>query len=509
MKNYKYVRIQHLYISLSILLLGFIPNTKIMAHSNFQEPALLPQDSITALNKYALSLIYTNPDSALYYANQAYQIALRQNDSLGIANSLTSIAGVNWAEAQYNLSLKTYFDALAKYEVLKDTTGILRCYNNIAEVYKKLKNYSNAKRYLYKAKDLHNLFFLETYPVLNNLNLAELFLKEKNYDSAAHYLKKAKLAPSNQLTLNYFTTINYNYAILNKDTANYDLALTFIEESIRFAKMDNNDRKLAESYNIMAELFFEINQHEKAIPFFKKALKLATELRHEHLELRIHKNLYILDFEKGNTINAITHILKYAELSDKIYTTSISRQSAEFEKVYEFEKIEKENNILQLEQSVNDSIINYQIGFIILSLIALLIAIYFIITINKQRKSLKLALQLLEEKGKLVESQKIELEKQSKTSHALNKELTLLNKNLESRAQEIAREIEIKNKKMNKYAFMNAHKLRAPIASILGLINLFGKNLGFKHEETMIKMLKDSAEKLDNVVHEIKDVIDE
>lgn len=495
------------HISFSIILYAIV---SVWGFNSFsQQPKTISGDSLISLNNYALSLIYTNPDSATYYSNLAYKLAVKQNDSLQIANSLLSLARGNWAAAEYNLSLKTYFDALGKYETLNDTTGILRCYNNIAEVYKKLKNYSNAKIYLYKAKNLHNLFFAERFPVLNYLNLAELFLEEKNYDSASFYLNNAKKAPNNQLTVNYFAAINYNYGILNKDTANYELAITFIEECIRFAKMANNDRRRAEANNILGEILLELNDKKKASIVFNKALLLALKLNHEHLELRIHKNLYNLEFEKGNTINAITHILRYAELRDKIYTTSISRQTAEFEKVYEFEKIEEENSILQLKQSVNDSIIKYQIGFIIISLIALFIAFYFIITINRQRKSLKLALQLLEEKGKLVESQKIELENQSKNTLVLNKELTILNKNLETRAQEIAREMELKNKKMNKYAFMNAHKLRAPIASILGLINLFGKNLGPTDEKLMVNMLKESADKLDNVVHEIKDVIDE
>jgi len=196
-------------------------------------------------------------------------------------------------------------------------------------------------------------------------------------------------------------------------------------------------------------------------------------------------------------------------LKDKIYNLSVSRQAAEFETVYQLEKMEKENNLLQQKQDNSSNIIEYQIAFIIASVAALLIAVYFLLTVNKQRKSLKVAIAELEIKSKLVESQKHKLEKQSKTTEVLNKELTLLNKNLDTRAQEIAREIEVKNKKMNKYAFMNAHKLRAPIASILGLINLFGKDISAGDEEIMIRMLKESASKLDNVVHEIKDVIDE
>jgi len=504
------MNVKHFFILVGLLTALALSNNNVIARSTIQKPkAPISSDSLATLNKYALSLVYTNPDSALFYANEAYRISFGQNDSLEIANSLTSIAAVYWAEAKYNLSLKLYFNALANYEQLEDTTGILRCYNNIGEVYKKLKSYSNTKRYLQKVQDLYPAYFPNKTPVLNYINFAELFLEQKNYDSAAYYLNKAKLAPDKELSINHYATINYNYAILSKDTANYNLANTFIEQSIHFAQIAKNDRKLSEAYNIKGEILIAENIHSQAVEYFEKALALSIQLKHEHLELRIHKNLYLLNFEKGNTINAITHILRYTELKDRIYTSSISRQSAEFETVYELEKIEEQNTVLQLKQAANDSIIKYQIGFIVLALIALVIAVYFVLAINKQRRYLKQALSQLEDKSKVVEKQKLKIEKQSRNTNALNHELTLLNKNLESRAHEIAREIDVKNKKMNKYAFMNAHKLRAPIASIIGLINLFGKNITPEDEATMISMLKESAHNLDNVVHEIKDVIDE
>ena len=504
------MNVKHSLLLFSLVASLTLSNNNVIGGSTTQEPNIsIASDSLTKLNKYALSLIYTNPDSALLYANEAYRISLRQQDSLEIANSLTSIAAVNWAEAKYNLSLKLYFNALASYEDLEDTAGILRCYNNIGEVYKKLKNYSNTKRYLQKSQDLYATYYPSKTPVVNYINFAELILEEKNYDSAAYYLNKAKFAPDNPLDVNNYATINYNYAILTKDTANYDLANTFIEQCIRFAQIAKNNRKLSEAYNIKGEILIAVNKPSKALEYFDRALELSIPLKHEHLELRIHKNLYLLNFEKGNTINAITHILRYTELKDRIYTASISRQSAEFETVYELEKIEEKNTVLQLKQAANDNIIKYQIGFIVLALIALVIAVYFVLAINKQRKFLKQALSQLEDKSKVVEKQKLKIEKQSRNTNALNHELTLLNKNLESRAHEIAREIDVKNKKMNKYAFMNAHKLRAPIASIIGLINLFGKNITAEDEASIITMLKESANNLDNVVHEIKDVIDE
>ena len=469
----------------------------------------LSHDSLMAFNDHALSFIYSNPDTARLLANKAYELSLQQADSIAVARALTVVASVNWAEAKYNVALKLYFEALSKYENQADTTGIIICYNNIGEVYKKLKNRVSAKMYLHKAEKLQSTFSVKKYPVLNYMNIAEIHLDEKAYDSAAYYLEMAKNAPDDMQTMNYLSTINYDYSLLNKDTGNFELAKTFVDQSISFAKSTDNSRRLAESYNLLGEILFETNRLNESKVYFEQAMELALKLHHELLELKVNKNLYKLDLEEGKTINAITHILRYTELNDKIYTISVSRQAAEFETVYELDRIEKENALLQLSQNATRSVIRYQIGFLILALLALAIAIYFILAINKQRRILKEALKLLEDKSQVVEKQKEELEKQAQNTDALNKELTLLNKNLESRAQEIAREIEDKNKKMNKYAFMNAHKLRAPIASILGLINLFGKEITEDDKKAMVRMLKESAQKLDNVVHEIKDVIDE
>lgn len=474
-----------------------------------QEKSNISSDSIVSLSREAFFYIYKDIEKSEELANLAYDQALASADSFALAHTLNTLGSINWAEARYNLALKLYFESLSKYEALGDSLGILISLNNIGEVYKRLKNITNAKSYLFKAADIYKVIRPTSYPILNYLNLAEIYIEESKYDSASYYLAMVKNAPEDQLSENYLATINFDYALLNKDTSNYDLAKTFVDQSISFAKSIKNDRRLAESYNLLGEILLETNYRKEAEKNFELALGLAVKLHHELLELKINQNLYKLDLEEGKTINAITHILRYTELNDKIYTISVARQAAEFETVYELDRIEKENALLQLSQNANKSIIRYQVGFLTLALLALAVAIYFILAINKQRRSLKETLGLLEEKSQMIEKQKEELEKQAKNTEALNQELKLLNKNLESRAQEIAHEIEDKNKRMNKYAFMNAHKLRAPLASILGLINLFGKNISAEDEKKMVKMLKDSAHKLDNVVHEIRDVIDE
>jgi signal transduction histidine kinase len=71
-----------------------------------------------------------------------------------------------------------------------------------------------------------------------------------------------------------------------------------------------------------------------------------------------------------------------------------------------------------------------------------------------------------------IEKQRQEILEQSEELRVLNESLQSLNAGLEINVLNRAKELEIKNRKLEEYLFINAHKLRAPVASILGLIQL-------------------------------------
>lgn len=73
-------------------------------------------------------------------------------------------------------------------------------------------------------------------------------------------------------------------------------------------------------------------------------------------------------------------------------------------------------------------------------------------------------------------------------------------------------EIELQNQKLLEYAFYNAHKVRGPLARILGLIYLLKReadNIGFVDNDQYLEKLSESATELDIAVREMSQYLNE
>ena len=124
----------------------------------------------------------------------------------------------------------------------------------------------------------------------------------------------------------------------------------------------------------------------------------------------------------------------------------------------------------------------------------------------KQRTEL-----VLQQKADIQRKQQ-ELHEQALRLQSLNDTLTSLNESLESKVSErtselkgMNEELKLKNKILEEYAFINAHKLRSPVATILGLIMLFeDKNILEEERAEIVNKIKDHVLHLNEVTKQIR-----
>lgn len=124
-------------------------------------------------------------------------------------------------------------------------------------------------------------------------------------------------------------------------------------------------------------------------------------------------------------------------------------------------------------------------------------------------------LEEITSQNEYISLQKSELEKKNDIIQVQNDQLLSAKENLEQRVNERTRdlvdantELDKKNTQLENFAFMAAHNLRAPIARILGLINVLGLPTSNSTEKNKIlTLIGQSAENLDDVIKDLVAVV--
>jgi len=90
----------------------------------------------------------------------------------------------------------------------------------------------------------------------------------------------------------------------------------------------------------------------------------------------------------------------------------------------------------------------------------------------------------------------------------INSELKQMNDTLEERVRIRTNELEMQNKALAEYAFINSHLLRGPLSSILGLVNLVSHSELSAKEGEIVAHLRTACHDLDGVIQSINRALD-
>jgi signal transduction histidine kinase len=114
----------------------------------------------------------------------------------------------------------------------------------------------------------------------------------------------------------------------------------------------------------------------------------------------------------------------------------------------------------------------------------------------------------VEERTREIQRKTEEIQAQNEEIMSQAEEINGINENLEMLVHQRTAELEKKNKALEEYAFINAHKLRSPVASILGLVYLMKKTPLNDEAKDINNHLQQSADELDEVVRSITKAIE-
>jgi tetratricopeptide (TPR) repeat protein len=453
-----------------------------------QDFAIAEEDSIYVdrLNVLASQYLRANPNLTRTIANHVLTVSQRIKYSRGYARGLTIMGNSYWYEGIYEFAQNYYLLAAREYQLIDDSVGLGQTYNNIGEVYKKLNDNEKALQYLLRAADLKKRDTATH--AITLYNIGELYIQLNKLDEAKMYLDTSlKMAQ----TRNDKRVIAYGYlsfGLLERKAHDLEAALQYYFESEKIWNSMGEMRSIIQTDQEIAEVYREQGKYDEAEKYLLKAITIANQIKSADLQVKNYARYSSLDSLRGNYKRSLYFLSRHNSLKDSVYNLLKAEQIARLQTIYETETREQENKELRDEKELKDAELSAQRITLLTITVGLIMAGILAWFLYRQRRKISI--------------QKEAIEMQAVALLKLNEELQDLNKTLEIRIEERTGQLTIQNQRLTEYTFINAHKLRAPVASILGLINLM-QQVKPEEKENILAHLKTCGEQLDSIIHEV------
>lgn len=461
----------------------------------------VPKDTtyIIQLNKLATDYLKANPALSRRIATVVTERAPALKYVRGHARALTIIGNSYWYEGVYELAQNNYLLAARQYETIHDSIGLGQTYNNIAEVYKKMSEHEKALNYLLAAFDLKKG---DNTQAITLYNIGELFIETGDLPAAQNYFERSlslARAGNNQRVVGYSFA---GFGLVCAKQKKYKEAIEHFKRAEKIWKELGELRLVIQNYQNMADVYRELKLFEESERYLTLSIDMARLIKVPDIQVKNYLKLSRLDSARGNYHQAFVNLFRYTSLKDSVYNLAKSDQIARLQLAFETETKERENRQLRSDQLFKESQLQLQRQIIFAISIGLFIAGIMAWLLYRQRHKTLSVNKILQEKNEEIQTQKLAIEMQATALIKLNEELQELNKNLEANIAKRTQQLTEQNQKLMEYAFVNAHKLRAPISSILGLINLIDQAKPEEYE-TIFMHLKTCGTQLDAITRQI------
>jgi len=427
-----------------------------------------PEQKIDMLLRLSSHYDYTEPSSALRYAEQAETLSRGIDDqkrliqsvmrqamvyyilsdlkkamdravlakelaetkdlNLELAQSLDAIGFIYYEIGDESKSSDCFFQSLKIYEELNEKTGIGQSYCRIGTLYFKQSDNEKAVEYytlsMNLARDLKNIEGISS----NLNNLASVYTSEKEYDRALEtYFQALKL--NIEIANRQLEGTSYlNIADLYLKTGRLDSAMLFSQKAlITFDKLGNQVR-YTRAQIMKGEVLLAMNRYHESLDAARTALTASQEKGFKELACEASGLIHNVYLELGDTVNAYRYFLLEQQWSDSLSQGENKKTLARLELQYQFDK--REQQLVAEKQRRNFFII----------ILAILVASGIIIVIL-----LRTRFRLKEKKNQL-EKEHLEKDLDYKKKELTLNVMTVMKKNellanLTKRIQHIAMEL--------------------------------------------------------------------
>jgi len=487
-------------------------------------------DKVKILDNISYTYREINPAKGIEYGHKALVLASSLKWDKGIAVANADI-GINHAVmSNHTIALNYDSVALEMYHQMGNLSAEAAVLANMALIYAAKADYSKALEYNLRALSYYDTQKQYTGKAEVLQNIGSIYLREKNYEMARSYYTNATLLYKRLNNNGGEASCLTNLGIVDEALGKYDAALANYYKALVIHQQLNNNAKVQLVLANIGNAFIHKKDYSDALKWQSQALKISREL---DMKMSIAINMgnigetyfMIATDTSGNTDaadknNALPNAIKYLEEAvDRCGAIDAFSPMMEFQdylsKAYYLSRKYKQayDNYLQLIR-IKDSVFTMDTK----------------LRINELTAERQLAIKDKDIKIKneelLIQNLQIQKHRHQMVIYTIGVMLMVLiilivfkslhsyrlvNRKLRREQEEHLRHISqqidhIKKQSalLDEIAHMQSHNVRGPVATILGLVQMFNfEDYSDPTNEVVIKGIGDLAQELDTAIQEV------
>ena len=347
----------------------------------------------------------------------ALEIVEQLNDSLMISDIKINRGILLCEQGELEEGIILFGEALDYYEKAGNMAAVSDAMLNIGVVMKMVKEYDKALEYISRSTEIEEMRQQKSQLVSRYYQLADLYLEMNEKEKAYAYCTKIRVVAEEIASKPFIADCNYllaKYYFLEKDN---EKAIEYFKSALSAAEQNNDKPVIANIYLWYSKVFLQAQDYKSAIQMAHKSYDFAGEMNLMPIRK---ETTYIISeaYEKtGNIRDALSWQKKYHALSDSISYFEQQKEISRIEARYNYEKKEKENELLRNRAIIQEQKLNSRNITAIALVVGIVFSIIIIILLFRRNKDAKmlyrqqqmLSLQKLEETGKQLEGKEREL----------------------------------------------------------------------------------------------------
>jgi len=448
-------------------------------------------------NAHSMSLLilahlyfkYDSADKAIIAAKKGYEIAHKHNLPLETAR-ISEYLAVLYATIGNQASAMQYVvEAQNMYKKLSMNSKSFNMLYIVASACYNLESYDEVISYIgnLQEKDFENQ---EPRAVINTINLLGLtYRKKKQYEKAIFYFEKGIQKAKQYKDTVWIGILEGNIGDTYNDQGLYSIAKPYLAKDVEISLRYKEYSNAAISIMRMGEGDLKENNLKNALKLFDSALKIIQ--KDPHYVTALDNEKYMLFRNLSEVCEKLNYLDKALFYQKEAYRFRDSLQKKK--KDLEIKKMFINFDFNQKVQIINERNKEREAGqrkiTLLAGIITSLLAIIATILFNFFYRQKKLN-QHIQRQNAIIEEYNNQLEQQvlERTAQLQQKNQELLNF----------------NQQLEGFAYIIAHNLRAPVASMLGLKMIFNDaTFDTPDNRYIIEKMFESASKLEETINDL------